>query len=223
MIVKEKVIPEPQPKGLLLLLRRVLVLLHIVEVARVDHRCAADVELILRAAIVFTDAVQEIVELHVQLLHLDALVLLDVLDRKAIDLLPSHALRQTKPPRDVEHLEIRIELAKVNVVVARLVEIGQKGVHPRKIVLRMTFQRTAVNVCIGVAKEKCQIVDADEEMRKRVIAPLNDGEEILNAVPVRAEVLIASPAPCRRTQIAFDQRACDKDICTSVLRIKTLD
>ena len=81
----------------------------------------------------------------------------------------------------------------------------------------MAFQRPAVNVCISISEEECQIVNADEEPRKRVVAPLNDGEEILDAVPICAEILIASPTPCRRTQLAFNQRACDQNIRTSVL------
>ena len=223
VIVKEEIIPKPQPECLLLFLGRILICAHVIKVARVDHRGTSNIELILGTAEVFTDAVQEFVELDVQLLHLNALVLLDVLDGQAVDLLPCNALRQTKPPRDVEHLEIRIQFAEVDVIVACLTEIGQKGTHPRKIVLGMTLERTAINMRVGIAEKECQIIDADEEPCEGIIPSLNDREKVLDAVPVGAEVLPAPPTPRRCAQIALDQRACNEDIRTSVFRIKTLD
>ena len=223
MIVEEKIVPEPQPEGFLFLLARVFVLVHIVEAARVDRRRTADVELIGGTPEILADAVQEIIELNVQLLHLDPLVLLDILDRQPFDLLPHDTLRQAEPPRDVEHLEIGIQLADVDVIVARILEIGQKGAHARKIILCVSLERTSVNMRIRIAEEEREVVDADEEPRKRIIAPLNNCEKVLNAVPVCTEVFIAPPTPRCRTKIALDKRARHKDIRTPMRQIETLD
>ena len=166
---------------------------------------------------------QEIIELNIQLLHLDPLVLLDILDRQPLDLLPRDALRQAEPPRDVEHLKIGIQLADVDVIVARILEIGQKGAHARKIILCVSLERTSVNMRIRIAKEERKVVDADKEPRKRIIAPLNDREKILDAVPVRTKILIAPPAPCCRAKIALDKRVRHKHIRTPMRQIETLD
>ena len=163
MIVEEKIIPEPQPKGFFLLLGCVFIFVHIIEIARVNHRRTADIQLIGWLTKVLTDAVQEIVELNVQLLHLDALVLLDVLNRQPVDLLPLDALGQPKTPRNIEHLEIRVQLANVDIIVAGLIEIDQECTHTGKVVLCVPLERTAVNMCVSIAKEECQIVDADKE------------------------------------------------------------
>ena len=223
MVIKEEIIPKPEPKSLLFLIGCVLICVHISKIARVDHRCTANIELIRRAAEIFADLVQEIIELDVQLLHLDALILFDILDRKALDLLPFDAVRQTEAPRDIEHLAVCIQFTEIDVIVACLIEIGQKGVHSVEIILHMALQRTPIEMRLSIAKEKRQVINTDEQPRQRIITALNNKKKILDAVPVRAEILIAPPAPCRCTQIALNQRARDKDVRASMRRIETLD
>ena len=76
---------------------------------------------------------------------------------------------------------------------------------------------------IGKTEKKRKIVDMDKEPRERIVAPRDDREEVLDAVPIRAEILVAPPAPRRCTEVALDQCARNKDICTPMRRIETLD
>ena len=62
VIVEEEVVPEPEPEDLLFLLGRVLIRIHIIEAACVDHCCTADVYLIGGTPKILTNAMQEIVE-----------------------------------------------------------------------------------------------------------------------------------------------------------------
>ena len=223
MIIKEEVVPEPQPERLFFLVRRLLVGTRVVEIARIDHRRAPDLPLVHGATEILADLVEELVELQIQLLHLDALILLDILKGQPFDLLPLHTLRQAKTPRKVEHLQIGIQLTEIDLILPRLIQIREEVIHAFKIVLRMAFQRTTIDMRVGKAEKERKVVDMDQKPCERIIAPHDDREKVLDAVPVRTQPLSTLAPPRRLTQIPLRQCARNKNLCASMRQVKALD